>query len=356
MTGTERNKTRKVLLALLLLIAGGVSLTAEADAGTAVVPVAAPFYTPETGYGLGAYTLALIEGQRLTVYGTGTMKSQYSAGLMAELSLRDGRYAVKGITEASRFPSVLWDTGASAPEESAEGYTPREVFLEMEIQRRLGEYWYTGPAFRFCSVDILETETGGLLDSGRLTGSGGSFESGFGWGVALDSRDSPFYPRRGSLFSSRALFYPALTSEANQYWSFDADYRGYAPFMGGGVLAVQGQLETTSGEVPFQSLPDLGGSDILRGLPRGRYSDKTALALQGELRFPLFWRFEGAAFVSAGSVAPRLSDLAGTAWHAAWGGGLRIVVDKANHITARLDAGFTSGGQIQFYFLVNEAF
>jgi len=356
MTGTERFNAPRAFLILFILAAGGISLSAEAEAGTAVVPVAAPFYTPETGYGLGVYTLALIGGQQLTVYGTGTMKSQYSAGLMAELSFRDGLYAVKGITEASRFPSVVWDTGSASPEDSAEAYTPREMFLQVEIQRRLGENWYTGPAFRFCSVDILETEPGGLLDSGRLTGSEGSFEAGFGWGVTLDSRDSFFYPRRGSLFTSRALVYPALTDTSGRYWSFHADYRGYAPFMGSGVLAVQGQVETTSGEVPFQSLPDLGGSDILRGLPRGRYSDKTALALQGELRFPLFWRFEGAAFVSAGSVAPRISDLAEKSWQTAWGGGLRIVVDKVNHITARLDAGFTSGGQIQFYFLVNEAF
>ena len=354
MTVTITRRIRVVPIVLFFFLTGSSLLTAET--GTSVVPVAAPFYIPETGYGLGIYTLALINGQQITVYGTGTMNRQYSVGVMADISFRNGMYAIKGITEAGRFPSVVWDTGSSSPDDSAEAYTPQEVFLEIEFLRRLGKDWYTGPAFRFCSVDILETEEAGLLDSGRLYGSEGSFEAGFGWGVALDDRDSPFYPRRGSLFASRALFYPPVTADSGRYWSFDADYRRYMPFFHSTVLAMQAQLEATAGDVPFQSLPDLGGSEILRGLPRGRFSDNAAVAIQGELRFPLFRRFEGAAFISAGSVAPRVPDLPDTAWHAAGGGGIRIVVDRENHITARLDAGFSEEGEIHIYFLVREAF
>jgi outer membrane translocation and assembly module TamA len=92
----------------------------------------------------------------------------------------------------------------------------------------------------------------------------------------------------------------------------------------------------------------------MRGYPEGRYRDRAHYALQGEWRFPLFRRLGGAAFATAGDVAPKLDafDLRDPKLSA--GAGLRFrLTDEGAAL--RFDVAVTRDG-MSYYAIVLQAF
>jgi len=122
------------------------------------------------------------------------------------------------------------------------------------------------------------------------------------------------------------------------------------------VIAFQIKTEFVKGDCPFYSLPGIGGSELMRGLLRDRYIDKTSAAGQVEYRFPLWWIFAGSLFTAAGQVQPSISDYNISDTQITGGAGLRIILDREKHIAARLDIGIDMHGRPALYFLVKEAF
>ncbi|MBI4477739.1 MAG: BamA/TamA family outer membrane protein [Acidobacteria bacterium] len=110
-----------------------------------------------------------------------------------------------------------------------------------------------------------------------------------------------------------------LDVEASYYFPFFLDTR---------VIAVRAILNTTSagpgGDVPFFLLPTLGGSKSLRSFTNSRFRDRTAAAVNLEYRWEAVRFLEMALFTDAGSVAPRLADLARARLHRSYGIGARF--------------------------------
>ena len=63
------------------------------------------------------------------------------------------------------------------------------------------------------------------------------------------------------------------------------------------------------------------GPKLESGQPAG---GNAVLVLNNELRFPLFWIFDGVTFVDVGNVFPRVSDFSFSDLRGAGGFGLRI--------------------------------
>ncbi|MFC1643072.1 hypothetical protein ACFL5O_10385, partial [Myxococcota bacterium] len=82
-----------------------------------------------------------------------------------------------------------------------------------------------------------------------------------------------------------------------------------------------------------------GGDELLRGYFLGRYRDKHLVAVEGEYRFPLFWKFGGTLFAGAAEVGarPAALDLDPVRWAA--GGGLRFSIADEERLNLRLDVG-----------------
>jgi len=111
-----------------------------------------------------------------------------------------------------------------------------------------------------------------------------------------------------------------------------------------------------SGDPPFQMLNKLGGSYWMRGYYEGRYRDKNMLTFQAEYRFPVVWRFGGAAFAGIGDVAEELDAFRFDEFKYSLGFGVRFMFDTQERINARLDIGFNTDGDMGIYALVLEAF
>lgn len=359
-------KTAVLLFAFMGIILPGHGRAGEPGASRwSVVPVGAPYYTPDTSWGLGAYVVTVIDPatgaafktpDEITFYLTGTLKSQFSAGVMPDIYFNRGRLKLSGMAEISRYPGSFWGIGPGSRDDDEEGYTPREAFADLNLLFMLTEGVYAGPALHCRYAAMEETEDGGRLASGKVPGGDGTTETGIGAAFFLDTRDSIFYPTGGWYGEVIGLFHRKELGSEYHFSRMEADFRFFLGLYNKHVLAFQLKAELNAGTVPFQSMASLGGNAIMRGLMQNRYMDKTGAAFQAEYRFPLVWRLGGVLFAGAGEVQPSLDDYTAADLRFTGGTGLRVVLNREKHIAARLDLGFNGDGGMNIYFLVKEAF
>jgi hypothetical protein len=122
------------------------------------------------------------------------------------------------------------------------------------------------------------------------------------------------------------------------------------------TLAFHLQTSTTAGDLPFYSLPKLGGSLTLRGFIAGRFRDRSMWHASAEYRFWVFTRGFPIPFTKAlrvervglaffgdtGSVSDDWPDLFSSRVWASAGVGLRITMER--DAPFRVDVGFSSEG------------
>jgi hypothetical protein len=180
-------------------------------------------------------------------------------------------------------------------------------------------------------------------------------QSGIGLMLYNEQRDNNINAHKGS-FTVLAFttYHHNLGSQFN-YSYLMLDYRKYFPLAEKLTLATQFYSVYKFGDVPVQSLAQLGGSDKMRGIYLGRYRDKLMTVAQAELRFPIYWIISAVAFGGIGEVSPSFSSykLDGIHWSA--GAGLRLMVDSQHKANIRFDYGISSD-QHFFFFGFGEAF
>ncbi len=355
---------KTTLLPFFLLVAVSSGIHAEIQRGKwGFVPIAAPFYTPDTSWGGGAFLLAyrdVITGEdtetdQFGFFSLLTMKGQKSVGITPDLVLSENfRILLK--LAYSNNNADFWGIGQEAEESDLETFTAEEFLLQASLLRKVTPDLYIGPQVLYRNITILDSEEEGIIERGGFNGSGGGIETGFGIRFIYDTTDSTFYPTKGFYIEGSSLLSSISAGSDYDYSSLKADTRYYLEITGKHVLAFQTVIELCTNGVPFQSMSKLGGSTIMRGLPEGRYTDINSLSFQGEYRFPVMAFLAGAVFASAGSVENDISGFSAISdYHYAGGGGLRFLINREKHIAIRLDLGLSEEG-LKTYFIFREAF
>lgn len=339
--------------------------------GNTLVPLPVLFYQPETKLGFGGVASyyfwltdppAAASGERfqpssLTAVALYTTRKQIITALEGELWLGDGRWRVLGNLGFSKFPTKFWGLGNDTPEDAEEDYTPLVFNSLVEVQRGVGKGWFLGGIVQAGYRELREAADSGLLAGGTIPGAENGGIVGLGAVVSWDTRNSTVYPRSGWYHQARAVLYDGSFGSRYDFGSYTLDLRGYVSLFRTHVLAVRGVGTASSGTPPFDLMPQLGGDRLLRGYFQGRYVDRQLVALQGEYRLPVWWRFGLVAFGAVGQVADRWGDITLDRWHPAAGGGLRFLIspDEGLHLRADYGWGFdvSSGG---FYLSIGEAF
>jgi outer membrane protein assembly factor BamA len=120
------------------------------------------------------------------------------------------------------------------------------------------------------------------------------------------------------------------------------------------VLAFGAFVNDTLGELPYYSLPTLGGSHTLRGFIQNRFTDRASAHASAEYRVNLIprgitfsetvriERLGLAVFYEGGTVAPGLESLHDARYHDSYGFGLRMAF--AREAVFRIDWGYGTEG------------
>lgn len=192
--------------------------------------------------------------------------------------------------------------------------------------------------------------------------------------VALyDSRDNVFYPTRGifAKLSAAAAWTNKRDIPQGQQATINgllsADFRHYVSLPRNLVFAWQFKTQLMLSEYHishltfYPMLPRLGGQDGIRGINSDMFRDDIMMALQAELRIPIWKIFRAAIFAGIGDVYDFHN------WHWAipkvgYGLGLRATINKAK-INIRLDVArsnvdprWNNINAYSFYLTATEAF
>jgi hypothetical protein len=320
---------------------------------------------PETGLQYGATVFrirqpadSLTRPSTAQLFANYTAKSQARAFVEVDRWTAHNTWRVTGRVEWQRFPLPYYGFGDDAPASAEETYTPRGVIALATAQRRVRGPLYAVAGYRFQDFDIVETADAGALRLGRVVGSRGGRVAQFQAGALWDSRDNVFAPRRGAFVQATgSAAAGALGSEFN-FRRLVVDARRFFEVGERRVVAVQGVVEGTGGDAPFDQVSLVGGSSYLRGYARGRFRDRHLASLQAEYRAPLVGRLGWAVFAGGGRVAPRLRDLVGGDARIlpSYGLGARWLLFARSHSTVRVDYGRGANGQSGLYVAFNEAF
>ena len=179
--------------------------------------------------------------------------------------------------------------------------------------------------------------------------------SGAGLQVSWDTRDNIYLPSKGGHYQLAATWFTSGLGGRCDLNRYVADLREYITVWSSHVLALQVYGRSTSGEVPFQELSELGGSMLMRGYYEGRYRDHDLFVVQSEYRLPVWGRFGLVGFASLGDVASETSSFRRKDMKVSAGFGVRYLLIPEEQMNLRFDFGFgkdTSG----FYVAVTEAF
>lgn len=320
------------------------------------------FYLPETSLGV-----AVAGGVHGTISGAarpsslhaavlGTVRAQASVDVTSHLVLA-APVILDGNARVSRYPDRFFGIGPETPASAAEDFTARyvEVLLAPRFVSR-GERLGFGPRFHFRAEAAPQVQPGGALAAGTIPGSHGYVATGLGLGALWDDRNDLYEPSHGRYAEAWYIEYPGDVGRGHGEFGRGAlDYRQFFALPPGEVLAVNAYLEGARGSTPFELLPKLGGDRFLRGFRAGRYRANLMYVLQAEYRFPLVWRFGGAAFAGIGGVASSIAGVFHAPIRPAGGGGLRFRLTE-DRVQIRLDVAWGESAVPAFYVIVFEAF
>jgi hypothetical protein len=318
---------------------------------------------PETGLQYGITSLTVLERApmehtrpaMLTAFAIRTAKSQTRIGAEGEYWTRRNDRRIAGQFAWQQYPLPFYGIGDGAPERDKEVFAPRGIDATIAVQQRLRGAVYGLSSVRVIDQSITPDSTGALQGS-TLTGITGGRTVEVTLGALRDTRDNLFSPASGQLVQ---LTYTRAVDALGSDFAFGRlrfDARAYRRLGTRGVVAAQVVAVGIDGSAPFDQVALVGGGDIMRGYPRGRYRDDWFAGAQAEYRTPMRHRVGGVLFGGAGAVNRTAGALGVGRLLPTYGAGLRIALDPVQRTAIRADYGRGRDGNSGLYIGFNQAF
>ena len=244
-------------------------------------------------------------------------------------------------------------------------YQMQRAYLSLQAPISIDRDWSVGPM-----LDMLVAQ---YNIEGKYKTPSPLVQAAVGAVGVYDSRDNVFYPTQGIFFklSAAAAWTNKVDIPEGQQATINgllsADLRQFIALPHNLVLAWQ--LKTQMMLSPlfishitmYPMLPRLGGQDGLRGVNSDMFRDDIMMALQAELRIPIWSIFRAAVFAGIGDVYDYHN------WHwevpkVGYGIGLRAAINKAkvnirfDVARSNVDPRWNNINAYSFYLTATEAF
>jgi len=325
-----------------------------------------PFFlrSPETSWGFGgagAYLFKLkiddefLRTSDISLIGLYTLRDQVVLVLNSTVFFPEEKEIFRLQASYSYYPNKFWGLGNNTPDSAVEDYSMKQSFVIPQLLFKIYGRFYLGASLELQSVEDFKYTEGGVFDTDSVPGRNGGFTGGGGLLITYDSRNSAYSPEKGSFAEFNVTRFSKTFASDFTFTSYSFDYRTFFKAGKNRVLGLHSLAKFNAGEPPVRYLSALGGSEIMRGYFKGRYTDRHLIAFQAELRQFLFWRLGLTAFAGAGQVGRTIDDFAFSELHYSYGGGLRLMVQKKEKLNLRVDFGFGKNSS-GVYVILREAF
>jgi hypothetical protein len=306
--------------------------------------------SPETGFLSGLYYLQLFKLGKDSAIRTSNMETtlsyteynQFITEVNNTLLFPGEKIILRGTSVFKKFSEYFYGIGNETPNSNAELTEFNELKFTQRLTRVIVPHVFAGIQYQYNQVYNLHFPAGSLLDTGHISGSGGSTTSGAGLLFLYDSRDNVINSYKGFYLDvSNYMNRKELGSQYN-FNNLTIDARKFIELWPNQILALQAYASLNDGHAPFRQLGNMGGDISMRGIYYGRFRDNDLLTTQAEYRFPV-WRWLGfVVFGSIGEVADKLSDFTLSGIHYTYGAGIRVMFIKHERINIGADLGIGS--------------
>ncbi|WXR76920.1 BamA/TamA family outer membrane protein [Achromobacter veterisilvae] len=227
-------------------------------------------------------------------------------------------------------------------------YQVKGTFLVQQILARIGDSpWYVGPRYTYFRSNTRFTGAAASeLSQGEMAERIGKA----GLVVDYDTRDNMFYPNRGTYAELEAQFSRNWLGSDQSFENYRARGYTWVPLAPRWTLGLRGDGQFTRGTVPFYAQPYVD----LRGVSRGRYQDRDALALEAELRWQVKPRWSVLGFTGVGKAYGNWKSFSAAPNVASVGAGFRYLIAHKLGLAVGIDVAH-SKDQNAFYIQVGSA-
>lgn len=352
---------------LLYAIFASLDLFSQSKKSISITPLPVIYYAPETRLGLGAAAAMLFRlpksdsaqttKSNIQPYFIYTLNKQILTNIPYTVFGNQNKWRTEGELAYFYFPELYFGLGNNTPENTKQLVSFKWIRFLNKTGFKINNLGYWGWIAEMVSQWDIKPEGNGIFQQDSPVGANGSVVTGIGPLWMWDSRDYVMDAHKGWFGDVSVTYFNKALGGNFDFWRFRTDFRYYRNLSKKKpvILAFQAITQFTFGDAPYRHQPPLGGDQMLRGYYWGRYRANHYLALQSELRFPIYKRLRGVVFAAAGQVSPSLTQFMISEIRWTLGFGLRFVVHRADRVNIRVDQGFGNNTD-GLYINLGEAF
>ncbi|TLX71972.1 hypothetical protein E9993_19360 [Labilibacter sediminis] len=253
------------------------------------------------------------------------------------------------------MPDKFFGIGNSGDKNQVSDFEVSKFEFSGKVMKGVMDELFVGINYDAGNYEISNIE--GSVLTPEIPGYDGGGYFGVGPVVNYDQRNSIVYPTSGNYVElSYTKYFEAVA--AYEFSSIKLDVRKFIDLGNNDrVLAFQGYVHSTRGDVPFYRMAVLGGKKLFRGIAHPyKYIDNHSAYLQVAYRSHLWWRLGYEAFAGVGNVFNEWDESVVEDLHLMTGIGLRFRVLEKEKLNFRMDLGVTNKGDRGIFFTLGEAF
>ncbi len=323
--------------------------------------IGGPHYATDTKLGLGLVAAgiyrsdpsdSLLLPSNVSLFGDVSTVGFYLLGVRGTHIFPRDRYRAVYTLYFYSFPCKFWGMGFDMGDndDNKSDMKRWQVHVKGSFLWNLGSNLFLGPSLAYDYIIGKDMERPELLAGmDRHTDN-----YGVGFTFMLDNRDNLTYPHRGYYVNLTQMVRPRFMGNDYAFSTTELQMNAYQQPWRGAVLAEDVRSTFNFGNPSWGMMAQLGGSNAMRGYYEGRYRDKHMIQGTVELRQHVWKRNSVTAWVGAGTVFPKFSQMRSRNILPNFGLGYRWEFKK--NVNVRLDYGFGKSGQSGFLFNINEAF
>jgi hypothetical protein len=320
-----------------------------------VLPLPAFGYAPETSGSIGAVCLFSFNMYNDSNTRLSNAKIEFNYTLNKQIIIenvwsyffKDEKWFTDGIIHYSIYPDFYYGIGANTPLTNKVLFSSNRFVFQGNVFKKIGDQLFAGVNLKY--IDYSKLRNQDSLQYSELATNGAI---GFGFSVLKDTRNNILTPLDGWFLKASSGYNFSKTN----YFEASLDGRYYKTWKSRFTFAGRFLNKMTAGTPAFFDYSSIGGDNIVRGYRYGRYRDKNLTTLQSEFRAHLFWRIGIAAFAGVSNLYPTIGKFDFRTIRPNAGLGLRILVDKKDNTSLRLDYAIGSNGNNGFYVSFGESF
>lgn len=323
--------------------------------------IGGPHYSTDTKLGLGLVAAGLyrtnpndtiLPPSNVSLFSDVSTVGFYMLGIRGTHIFPQDKYRADYTVYFYSFPCDYWGMGYDmGNDDSNKSEMKRwQARIKGSFLFHLGSNFYIGPMVSYDYVIGKNVERPELLNGmDRHT-----WNLGAGFSTVYDSRDVLTYPHQGLYINLTQCFRPRFMGNDYAFSTTELQVDAYQKVWKGAILAEDFRTMLNFGNPSWGMMALLGNSNSMRGYYEGRYRDKHKMEAQVELRQHIWKRNSLTAWVGAGTVFSKFSNIRSRHLLPNYGLGYRWEFKK--NVNVRLDYGFGKAGQSGFLFSINEAF